>query len=894
MDSHSFDLERSVASWRQFILSRQPHMDADQREELEQHLRDAWADYRAQGLSDWDAFSAARKSIGHPERMEAAYQENYWRSVSERGSLATEFQERLRLIRNQLTLAIRAARKRPLQTVVNGAGLSVGLACCLLISLFVWHQSTFDRFHENGDRIFRIATDYRIDSDVIRTAETVGPLLPVLLESIPEIEQGVRMSMGSIEVKRDLVELQSNRVLFADSGFFDVFTYPLARGDERTALQDPLGVILTTPMAERLFGSDDPLGQTLMVDDAIEVHVTGVLAPLPDRSHMQFEILASTEALRMMEEWIFSNWWSFYFHSYVRLQPGADASLVEGAMTRTVRERAEPELIRRDPGYALALEPLTDIYLRSDRTGQLGLTGSPSMLRLFSIVGLLILLIAVANFVNLATALSLGRAREIGIRKVVGGDRRQLSRQFMGESFLMVGLSAVIALAMSRLFLPVINALTGVPLSLDSVDGRVVALILGVLVIGTSLLAGWYPARLMSRIPAAPVLSGQLPGHLSRGQFRRISVVLQFAISFVLIAATMIVGKQLSLLATADQGFTSEGLLSMDFSNDDKLGAQPITFRDRVAGLSGVEAASLSSALPGDAPLGEWNMDFQSPAGDIVRVSFPHLLIDEQFLETWQIPLVAGRNFRDDIGADDTRALILNESAVRQLGFDNPDDVLGIHYEAYPDGGEVIGVARDFHFTSMRSPIGAIAMRYMANRFGHLTVRTQMAGIQPLTEKMESVWYEMNHEKAFNVRLVDDVLMAQYGQDQRFGALFRWASASAILIALMGLFAQITLSLRMRSREIGVRRVMGASQSSLAFLLSREVVSLTALACVIGIPLTWIPMTAWLSGFTIHITPSPTEFILASLLTVGVAFSTIFGLTLRASRLNPVDVLRTE
>lgn len=888
-----FNLDRAIDSWRQFVLSNQPHIDGDQRDELENHIRDAFEDGLRNGLSKEEAFKQARKSIGDLGRMEAAYRQNYWRAVSQRGSMGAELVNRIRMGVSYTKLAVRSARKRPLQTSVNLVGLSIGLAACMLISVFVWHQTTYDRFFEDGDRIYRIATDYHIDGNQVRSASTVGPLLPVLMESTSEIERGVRLSFGSLEFKRDLLEFQSDAVLFADSTFFDVLPFTLARGDVRTALSDPFGVVLTDRMAKKLFGNEDPMGQTLMVDDAIEVRVTGLLEPLPNRSHLTFEVLGSTAALELMESWIFTNWWSFYFYSYVLLEEGADPQAVSASITATARDRADARLIEQDPQYALQLEPLHDIYLSSDRTDQAGTLGNAGLLKVFSVIGLLILFIAIANFVNLATALSLGRAREIGIRKVVGGDRHQLARQFMSESFLTVFVAASVAALLAVALLPALAILTGIELGAENIPVREAVLAGLGFVIFTAVLAGWYPARLMSRIPAAPVLSGQLPGRLTKGQFRKVSIVIQFAISFVLIAATLLVNKQLAMLEEHDNGFRQEGLMAMDFSNDDRLGANPLLFKEQILEIAGVESATLTSAIPGDEPLGDWNMEFESSSGDLIRTSFPHLLVDQDFLATYDIPLIAGRHFRQDIAADNERALILNETAVLELGFDSPNDVLGMRYSAFPDGGEVIGVVADFNFRSLRLPVGGLAMRYMEDRFGMLTIRADYAN-PGMVGQLETRWNELNYEKAFNLSPLDQVVMAQYEQDRRFGRFFSWAAAGAIFIALMGLFAQITTSLRMRSREIGIRRVLGADPVGLTMLLSREVISLTLLASLIGVPTTWLAMNAWLSGFTVHVVPGVLEFGIAALMTVGIALTTVIGVTAQAARLNPVDVLRLD
>ncbi len=891
---HQFDLDRAIASWRQFILSRQPYMDDTQRDELEAHVRDAFDDNVATGMEPRSAWEKARGSIGEYGRMESAYHQNFWRHKAKDGSLNGELRNRMSIVWNYFLLAFRSAKKRPLPTFLNVSGLSIGLAACLIIGIFVWHQSTFDRFHAESERIYRIGTDYRIDGDVIQSAATVGPLLPVVMESVAGIEKAVRVSMRDAELQRNERRLESNQVLFADSAFFDVFTFPLARGNAATALADPLGVVLSHESARFLFGTEDPVGQTILVDNTIEVRITGVLEPIPQRSHVQFDMLASTAALQMMESWIFENWFSFYFYSYVTLTPNTDAVEVAGAITQVARDRAHPELIRRDPGYSLALEPLESVYLASTRLDQPGVTGNPGLLRIMVGIGLLILFIATVNYVNMATALSLGRSREIGIRKVVGADRGQLSRQFLTESFLTVSVALGAGLLIASITLPKIGDVIGVNLTLGSIEPRVLVFLCLGLILVTALIAGWYPARMMSRIPAAPVLSGSLPGGVSKGQFRRLAVVLQFSISFILIAATLIVDKQLGFIQTYDNGYREDGLIALDLSGDQQLGSNPERVRSEMLAIPGIRAATLSSAVPGDQPLGDWNMRFESPGGDQVNTSFPHLLVDQHFLDTYEIPIVAGRSFRQDIGADDTRALILNETAVKELGFENPEDAIGIRYDAFPDGGEVIGVAADFHFTSLRNNVGGIAMRYMADRFGMLTVRAESAQLASLLPRMESVWNDLRADKVFNAELMDEVVMQQYEQDRRFARFFSVSALVAIVIALMGLFGQISYSLRQRSKEIGIRRVLGAETSGLTFLLSREVVILTLMAAVVGAPLTWLAMSKWLDQFAVHTVVGPMELVIATLVTMGVAFLTILGSTLRAAHLNPVDVLRRD
>ena len=793
------------------------------------------------------------------------------------------------MLTNYLKIALRNLWRNRLYTLINGAGLALGLTCCLFVALYIYDEYRYDRFHPNANSIYRVVAKQKAPDGLFDVAVTPGPLAASLKRDFPEVLEVARLGQwgGSLKYGKQTYEVKA--LYFTDNGLFHLFDFPLVKGDRRTVLTRPDQVVLTETTAARYFGTNwrsNPkvLGARLRLNNERDYTVVGVAKDVPTHSHIQFDALLSFKSLESFDEWS-AKWSSNSYHTYLQLREGTDAAAFD--------EKIKNQCIRYNPNTenTLRLQRLTDIYLRSDFAFNSDRWGPRSALfyvQLFGAVGLIVLLTACVNFINLSTARSARRAREVGVRKTVGARQRQLIFQFLGESFLMTGLSVLLALLLTTALTPLFNQLAGKNLTLDY-TAPPFWLTLGGLAALVGLLAGLYPAFLLSSFQPAKVLKGTF--QVRSGQlFRRALVVGQFTLSIVLVISTLFIYRQLAYLQHKNLGFDQAHLLYVRMGGN--LRQKAAEFKGEILRLSSVEKAAATTATLVDVG-NENNIEWegQQPNDEFL---ISQLNVDPDFMSTVGMKLTGGSNFRPKAAMDTNVTYLVNETAARRMGY-SAKSALGKQVKFWGARGAIVGVVRDFHFRPLNVPIAPLILRYAPdNPYFQLLIKTRPGQAQEAIVAVTALYKRYEKEAPLQYGFVDQELDAQYRREQRTGQIVLSFSSLAILISCLGLFGLAAFTAEQRTKEIGVRKVLGASVASIVALLSKDFLKLVFLAIMIASPIAWYAMHVWLQDFAYKIDLEWWVFALAGLLAVGIALLTVSFQSVKAALMNPVKSLRSE
>ena len=815
------------------------------------------------------------------------------------------------MLRNYLKIAWRNLRKQRGLTFINIFGLAMGLACCLLIMLYVADELSYDRYNTKADRIYRLNSDIKFGGNDVQMAVTPDPLGPTLKQNYPQVEQFVRLhERGTWLIKRagSTSNLREDNIIFADSTLFDVFTLPLVAGNPRTALTQPNTVVISESAAKRHFGVQNPMGQTLVVYNKQAYRVTGVMRDMPTNAHFHANFFFPM----LNDDYQWGQWLSSNHHTYIVLKPGRSGELVDASafarnFDAVVDKYVGPQAFAalgttmsqfRKAGnrFKFGMIPLTDIHLYSKQTVELAPNGDIQYVYIFSAVALFILLIAGINFMNLATARSMGRAKEVGVRKVLGSERGQLIGQFMAESVLMTILAMGLALLLVAILLPLFNDVAAKKLSLLHFVSPYWLLLIILLPVVVGLLAGSYPAFFLSSFRPISVLKGGTTADNGRRGvgLRSGLVVFQFMMSVVLIVGTLVVYRQITYIQTKNLGFRREQVLAVN--GVDALGKGAETFRQEVLRLPGVVSGSISGYLP--TPSNRSNTTF-FPEGQIEQtkaVIMQNWGVDHDYVKTLGMQITQGRDFARSFGSDSS-AIIMNEAAAKLLG---GNGIIGRRIVKFADSQlktvktyTVIGIVRNFHYESLRDNIGALSLELDANS-GGATFRLSGANMPALVGQIEARWKQVAPGQPFGYAFLEDSFDQMYRAEQRIGTIALTFACLAILIACLGLFGLTAFTAEQRTKEIGVRKVLGASVGSIVALLSKDFLKLVLIAIVIASPIAWYVMNRWLQDFAYKITIEWWVFALAGLLAVGIALLTVSFQSVKAALMNPVKSLRSE
>lgn len=807
------------------------------------------------------------------------------------------------MLKNYLKIAFRSLLKNKVYTVINILGLSVGLSCCILILLHVQDELSYDEFHPNKENLYRVALERIYPDHTSFYAIIPSGFSEAFKEEIPEVKKSTRLlgfpNFANIIEYEDKV-FEENYVFFADSNFFDVFDFKLLQGDPDAQLKTPRTVILTQSTARKYFGSENPVGKTIEVNDSLNT-VTGIMQDIPENSHMKFDFLSSSTNLGFIQQ---PSYISFSSYTYLELVPGTDPGRVEAKIPDIVKKYASGQIERNlgisyeeytaaGNGYNYFLQPITGIHLHSNLQSEIKPNGSMVYVYIFVSIAVLILVIACINFVNLSTARSVERAREVGVRKVMGSDRSQLIRQFLTESVFISLVSLIVAVGLIQIVLPFFNNLAQKELFIDLFGSSMIGLLLLAFALAVGLLAGLYPAFYISSMKPVEVMKGKFQSNSKGGWLRNGLVVFQFSISIILISGTLVVNNQMDYIQNKRLGFDKENILVIDniFNLD-----QPEAFKQEVEKLAAVKSVGATGTMPGNNFFG---IQFQQPGKSEVLTT-KGVTVDDHFIETLGINLLAGRSFSEDF--DDSLNIILNESTVRALGIENPvgtrlNSTRNVNNEQVTLTFTVIGVAENFNFESLRTAVTPLVILSSESALGFesfLVTRMVTPNFNEAIQSIENIWKSMAPDRPFSYSFLDSDLAEMYKSEQISAKIFAVFAVLAIIIACVGLFGLAAYTAYQRTKEIGVRKVLGATVPNIVLLLSKDFARLVGIAFLIAAPVAWLAMQNWLQNFAFRIDSGIMTFIYAGLIALAIALITVSYQAISAAVVNPVQSLRTE
>lgn len=819
------------------------------------------------------------------------------------------------MIRNYLKVAIRSIFRNKLTAFINIAGLALAMTCCILIYLFVVDELRYDRYHTKADRIYRVTRNFLSKDGVpnLHLANVAPPIGPLLKNDFGEIEvmaRTINYSLNiSLEQNGELVKnFVENEIFIVEPDLFKIFDIEVLSGDPAKALERPLTVMLSEAYAHKYFGTQDVIGKRLRVNNQLDLEVTGTYKSFPAQSHWHPSMLVSFSTFeddaiygrRALE----TNWGNNAFGTYLLLEEGADPKKIEAGLPDFMERHFAPFAkanwgaapdFKASKATTLFLQKLTDIHLYSHLDDELEVNGNINNVQMMSVIGVFIILIACFNFINLSTARATKRSKEVGLRKVVGAFKSQLVSQYLSESVLISFFALILAAGLAVVSVSWLNSFTGKTLSLNPITHwpLYIGLIGFAAVVG--ILAGLYPAFVISGFKPAMVLKGQPGSAKGKGLVRKTLVVAQFSISIILLIATAITFLQLDFLNTRTLGYDKDQVVVFSYYSDD-LSNRYEAFYNELLKSSTIQNACRSSRIPTGRLLDSSGPPLITKGDSLVNstVTTKYVAIDEEFFRTYGMEMAAGRDLSRDITNDDSLSFIINETAARAYGWKNPTDGLDKEFSYANIRGKLVGVVKDFHFESLHQSIIPIVFFSRPGIFSDLSIRITAGQTQQGLAHLEKVWKEFLPARPFNYNFVSEDYQRLYLEEQKQNQLFTIFSGLAIFIACLGLFGLATFNTLQRVKEIGIRKVLGASVPSILALLSKEIVMLIVVANLIAWPMAWYFMQQWLDSFAYHIDMSLAVYLLAAMAAILLALITVSSQTVKAAMTNPSNTLRYE
>jgi len=807
------------------------------------------------------------------------------------------------MLKNYLRVAYRNLWKDKVFSSINIIGFAAGLAICLLIALFVTDELSYDKYNDKVDRIYRIHADLKLNDAGMNAIVSPGPMGPALVKEFPQIEKYTRfINTNDMLVKKGDETIMEHHSVFADSSLFEVFSLPLLAGDSKTALTQPNSMVISESMAKKYFGNNNPIGQSLLTSNTTNYKITGVIKDMPAQSHVHFNFI---KAMTEVEDSRKTDWLSNNYVTYILVKPGTTQKNFNDALQQTVKKYIEPQLVsfvhasladlaKSGSHFSYFAMPLQKIHLHSNLSFEWEANGNLQYVYIFIMAAVFILLIACVNFMNLSTARSAGRAKEVGVRKVLGSLRSNLISQFLAESLLTTLLALVIAVALAALLLPWFNQVSGkeITLGLFTKPWLIPSLLLTGLIVG--LAAGSYPAFYLSAFQPIQVLKGKLAAGFKNGWLRNGLVVVQFTIAIFLIVSTLVIHNQLNYIRNAELGYNREQVLTL--KNTYSLWVHAKTFKAEALTIPGIKQATMTADIP-NAGTHSINGIFKdaslSASSSTIMETWN---VDADFVPTLGMHIIKGRNF-SPVMPTDTFAVLVNETGAKMLGFKDPlnqvvyrpgDSMKAVAYH-------IIGVIKDFHAGSLHDKI-APELFHLSEERGAISFRIDSKNIPSVIAQLEQKYrgIEKMAGQPFLYSFMDDDFNRLYDADQRTGKIFISFAILAILIACLGLFGLVTYAAEQRIKEIGVRKVLGASVGSIVSLLSKDFLKLVAIATVIAIPIAWWLMNKWLQDFAYRTHITLWDFAIATALAAIITIATVCFRAVSAARANPVKSLRSE
>lgn len=802
------------------------------------------------------------------------------------------------MLRNYFKIAFRNLWRNRVFSGINVFGLAVGLASCLLLFLYISHELSYDEFHQKGDRIVRVVMEYSMEGQANRVQQTGTKVAPEFGRQFPEVEAGVRLENRQAVVSYGDRRFSEKRVVYADSTLFDIFSFPLKQGNPKTALTGPNKVVLSESAARKYFGDENPVGKTVRISAGggdRDYAITGVVADCPANSQIKYDLLASFTTLSASKR---EQWFSANYATYLLLRKPESMASLQAKIPGFMKNQFSAEEMTGGNYLTYYLEPLQKVHLYSDVEGNFEPNGDLLYIYIFGSVAILILVIACVNYINLATSRAVERAQEVGVRKVMGAQRTQLFGQFMGESLIVTFVALGLGLVLTYLSLPLFNELSDRSFSLGALAEP--EHLLGLVGISAlvSLIAGGYPALVLARFEPVRVLKGHLKT-AGAGQFRRVLIVFQFAITAFLIVCTLLVNNQLSYIQDKKLGYSKDHVLVLpaDRQVNEEIRALKSEFRQNADVKQVARAYESPTVIGGGYSMRRLDKS-QQPYKSVTA-----LPIDEDFAKTMNLRIIAGRDLTaNDLeratipGSDSLRHFhfILNESAVKEMGWQSPQEAIGKKMDMdLGRPGEVGAVVEDFHFASMKHKIGPLVL--FPEDGGHvLLVKLSGSQLPQTLQFLEDKWKTIVPSRPFEYAFLDEEFHKVYSAETRTGRIFGVFAFLSILLACLGLFGLSAYTTAQRTKEIGIRKVLGASVSGIVLLLSRDFLKLVIVAIVLASPLAWWAMSRWLQDFAYRIDMAWWVFAVSAIIAVGIAFLTVSFQSIKAALMNPVRSLRSE
>jgi putative ABC transport system permease protein len=807
------------------------------------------------------------------------------------------------MFKNYFKTAYRNLVKNKFYTSINIVGLAVGISTCLLILLYVSDELSFDRYNTKAQRIYRVNNEIKFGDNHIDLAVAPSLMGTTMVKEIPEVEQYTRIQWhGSLLIKKGNENLREDRVAYGDSTLFDVFTLPMISGDPKTALREPHSLVISEKIAKKYFNDVDPVGKEMIINDSLNYKITGVIRNIPPQSHFNFDIFVATSENPFSRD---DNWLSENWNTYILVKKNASITKLNTEINALMDRYVGPELqgvvnmsldqFKKNGGYVRAsLTPLTSIHLHSNKTAELDGNGNIQFVYIFSAIALFILLIACVNFMNLSTARSFNRAKEVGVRKVLGSLRKNLIQQFLVESVLISFIALIFAVMIASLLLPYFNQLSGKTIKVDTIfqPGMIFSLVILMLIVG--LLAGSYPAFFLSSFQPITVLKGKLTAGFKRSWLRNALVVIQFVITIVLIIGTMVVFNQLNYIRATDVGYNRNQVLVINGTS--VLGDQAVTFKNELLGITGIQNATITGYLPTNYDRSN-NAFFTSPALDPKSaVSMQIWSVDENYIPTLGMKVLDGRNFSLQFPTDST-GIIINEAAAKFL---NSKEILNKKLYSIADFKtkrtneyHIIGVVKNFNFSSLHDLITPLALNFGKNN-DNISVRVDASNVPSVISAIKTKWKTLAAGQPFDYGFMDEQFNSIYNTEQQVGRISITFAVLAIVIACLGLFGLVTYAAEQRTKEIGIRKVLGANVPVIVGMIIRDFLKLVIIASVFAFPIAWWGMNKWLMNFAYRVGIGWWIFIIAALIAVAVTLVTISYQAIKAAISNPVTSLRSE
>lgn len=889
-----FDLEKAISTWRKSLSTNRTFLSGDV-EELESHLRDHVERLVASGQTEEDAFNAAVRRLGSTGSIESEYRKVRWARRKRKQHAAQLLIWEASLLKSHVKAAFRSMKRQKSYTFINVGGLATGIACCILILLFVRNELSYDRYHANADRTYQVVLEADFWHGISRMNNMPAGLAPLVASARPEIETYVRVSNigeGQFLLSNGILRSYENDVSYVDAAVFDVFSFPLVEGDPATALAEPFSLVLSETLARKYFGEESAVGKLLVGSKDHTYKVTGVMRDVPPQSQWRPRALVSFGTLRSIGRPALDAVNNYFgYKTYFLLREGADLQALEAAMPAIL---AGPGGSDWTKDRRFQLQPLPDIYLHAITDS--GPQGSVTALYIFSAAALLVLFIACVNYMNLATARSAQRAREVGVRKTVGAHRSQLVRQFLTESVGLALVATVLGLVFAIMLLPLFNQITDK--EIDVVFARDAWLLLSVLGLGLSvgILSGSYPALLLSGVRPALVIKGQNWTPSGR-LFRTSLVTFQFAITIILIASTVVMQRQLWYAQDVRLGVQPDQVLAVRVDENSPVRKQFEAFEAEVATHPGVMSTSASSGIPSEIhmatrPKAVNGVEVDPASQTLIRP----IEVDTDFLNTLGLQMTAGRNFEREL--DSSRAkdtvdvpFIVNEAFVKTYGLEEP---LNASVALWSKSGRIVGVMQDAHFTSIHEATTPLLLQPIHTLASFVLVRFRPGQASDAVRAVEDAWKKFDQERPATYFFLDDSFARLYESERRLTGIFALFSGLSIFVACLGLFGLAAYTAERRTKEIGIRKTMGASVSNIVILLSKTFVRYVAMAFIIACPLAYAGVSRWLQNFAYRVDPGPGTFLLAGGVALLLAVLTVSYQSIKAARAKPVDNLRFE